>query len=86
MGSSLELTAAGLSSAGMAAAELAEQVRLRTGGAIRNLQIHVSESGIVLTGTTSSFYGKQLAQSIAMALMPNCPLDNHIEVDEFRQG
>lgn len=69
-----------LSADGMTATEIAEQVRLRTGGAVRNLRVEILESGIVMTGTCGSFYGKQLAQSAAMSLLPDHQLDNHIQV------
>jgi len=61
--------------------ELANRIQVRTGKRIRNLGIHCSTDEIILTGDTSTYYVKQLAQHGVRDLLPNIRLHNRINVD-----
>lgn len=55
-------------------------VRLRTGGTIRSLHVDVSDSEVILSGRTSTYYNKQLATHAALDAASELALTNEIEV------
>jgi hypothetical protein len=62
-------------------AELIEQlVAARTGGRIRDLRVDVADREIVLSGTTSTYYNKQLATHAVLDRLEGLSLSNEIEV------
>ena len=64
----------------VSAIKLQAEIRQRTGGRVRNLQVHLTEDELVLTGLSGTFYAKQLAQHAAMDLVKLPILANDIEV------
>lgn len=60
--------------------ELERRVRARTGSRLRNLEIKVSQDGVVLLGNTNTFYIKQLASHGVRDVLPNISLNNQIVV------
>lgn len=58
-----------------------DRVLARTGRRVRGLSVHVQGKTVVLTGRTSSFHVKQLAQHGAREVLPNAPLANEIVVE-----
>ena len=60
--------------------ELECRVRARTGNRLRNLDIQLAPDGILLQGSTSTYYVKQLAQHGIRDLLPDVQLHNAIEV------
>jgi hypothetical protein len=65
---------------------LAELVRRRLAGRIRDLRLVPRENGIVLQGRSSSYYGKQLAQHEVLRVVNAAPLFNEIEVAPITSG
>jgi hypothetical protein len=61
--------------------ELANRIQVRTGKRIRNLGIQFSTDEVILTGDTSTYYVKQLAQHGVRDVMPNIRLHNRINVE-----
>jgi hypothetical protein len=59
---------------------LAEIVRRRLAGRIRDLRLVLRENGIVLQGRACSYYGKQLAQHEVLRVVNAARLVNEIEV------
>ena len=59
---------------------LAELVRRRLAGRIRDLRLVLRENGIVLQGRACSYYGKQLAQHEVLRVVNAARLVNEIEV------
>jgi hypothetical protein len=83
-GVSLELLAVvprTLAEAEALAASIEKAVQQETAGGISNLAVVVRDSGVVLQGSCSSYYQKQLAQHAAMAVPCGLNLTNSIEVD-----
>lgn len=64
-----------------AAEELEFLIRERTGGRVRNLRVYRYEEGLVLRGSSHTFYAKQLAQHAALQLVPHGRLLNEIVVE-----
>ena len=66
------------------AEELAQSIERaivqETGGSVRNLCVEVHDDEILLRGSCSSYYEKQLAQHAAMATPGGTRLSNCIEV------
>jgi hypothetical protein len=60
--------------------ELETQVRARTGGRLRKLDIQLSPEGVVLLGETATFHVKQLAQHGVRDILPTVQLRNDIVV------
>ena len=60
--------------------ELETHVRARTGGRLRDLDIKLSPEGVVLLGSATTFYIKQLAQHGVRELLPDVRLRNDIVV------
>jgi outer membrane biogenesis lipoprotein LolB len=52
----------------------------RLGRQVRNLRIHVRDTGVVLYGQATTYYAKQLAQHAAMEITGLPVLANEIEV------
>jgi hypothetical protein len=59
---------------------ICQDVREQTFGGVRDLEIRIDETGVVLRGRCASFYCKQLAQHAAIRLVGERPLVNEIEV------
>ena len=55
-------------------------IRTRTGGMIRDLRVAAEGGRVVLSGSTGTFYGKQLAGEAAMSASPTVPVSNRIAV------
>ena len=55
-------------------------VREQTFGGVRDLEVRIDATGVVLRGRCASFYCKQLAQHAAIRLAGPRPLVNEIEV------
>ncbi|MCY2968814.1 MAG: BON domain-containing protein [Planctomycetota bacterium] len=68
----------------MAVDALAERVEgmilARSNGAVRNLKVIPLSGEVVLTGTSSSYYGKQLAIQAALDACGSLLVTNDIEV------
>ena len=62
------------------AADIERAIRVRTGRTVHDLAVQVTKEGIVLTGSCSTYYTKQLAQHAAMTLLAHERLVNDIEV------
>jgi hypothetical protein len=60
--------------------ELESRIKALTGGRLRNLDINVSPTGVVLKGQAQTFYVKQLAQHGVREMLPTVHLDNAIQV------
>jgi hypothetical protein len=65
---------------------LAELVRRRLAGRIRDLRLVFRENGIVLQGRACSYYGKQLAQHEVLRVVNAARLVNEIEVAPIPSG
>jgi hypothetical protein len=63
--------------------ELETQVRARTGGRLRKLDIQLSPEGVVLLGETATFHVKQLAQHGVRDILPTVQLRNDIVVTQY---
>jgi hypothetical protein len=62
--------------------KLQDEIRQRIGGRVRNLRVHRTDDELVLTGTSGTFYVKQLAQHAALTLEPELRLINEITVGD----
>jgi hypothetical protein len=62
-------------------ADLERTVLTRTGRRIRDLAVELHPEGVVLRGTTQSYYLKQLAQHGVREVLPHVRLENAIVVD-----
>jgi hypothetical protein len=60
--------------------ELETQIRARTGGRLRKLDIQLSPEGVVLLGESATFHVKQLAQHGVLDILPSVQLRNDIVV------
>jgi len=56
------------------------RLEMRLPGRIRRLDVHASENAVILAGQCSTYYTKQLAQHIAMAVLNYEQLVNNIDV------
>ena len=56
------------------------RLRSRIGDQIRGFQLLVHEDGLVLRGVVRTYYGKQMAQEVAMDVSGRLILANDIEV------
>jgi len=65
---------------------LAELVRRRLAGGIRDLRLVFRENGIVLQGRACSYYGKQLAKHEVLRVVSAARLVNEIEVAPIPGG
>ena len=63
------------------AESLRDSIRSRTNGQIRDLEVTVNGSAIVISGRTSRYYYKQLATSAALTVDRPHELTNQIEVE-----
>jgi osmotically-inducible protein OsmY len=61
-------------------AQLESKLLNRLGRQIRDLRIHVRDTGVVLYGQATTYYAKQLAQHAAMEITGLPVLANEIEV------
>ena len=59
---------------------IAETIRCRLGGRVRNLQLIINDEGLVIRGCVRTYYAKQLAQHAAMQLTTLPIRANEIEV------
>jgi hypothetical protein len=55
-------------------------VRCRTGGRIRDLRVELQDGDVVLSGSASTYYAKQLATHAALDELLHGRLMNSIEV------
>jgi len=62
------------------AEEIEGLVQRRTGGQIRGLHVEVYQDRVIISGRTSTYYSKQLAQHAAMDAAGHECLSNEIEV------
>jgi len=62
------------------AASIERAVQEETGRGVRDLSVEVSRSGVLLKGTCTTYYCKQLAQHAVMVLHGGERLTNSIEV------
>lgn len=60
--------------------ELVTRVRASTGNRLRNLGVAVCPTGVRLSGQTTTFYVKQLAQESIRKVLPGVSLINEINV------
>ena len=65
---------------------IAELVRRRLAGRIRDFRLVLRENGIVLQGRACSYYGKQLAQHEVLRVVNAARLVNEIEVAPIASG
>ena len=65
---------------------LAELVRRRLAGRIRDLRLVLRENGIALKGHAYSYYVKQLAQQEVLRVVSVALLFNEIEVSPIASG
>ena len=61
-------------------AALEEHVRCRLAGRLRDLQLVVTDQGLVLRGHAPTYYAKQLAQQAVLAASRTPIVANEIEV------
>ena len=57
------------------------QITSRTGRRVRDLEVEIGPSRVVLRGRARSFHVKQLAQHGVREILPDAPLENAIVVD-----
>ena len=70
-----------VASSGKNLAEIIRQrIESRMAGRIRNLRVSHASGGIVLEGTCSTYYSKQLAQHAALGVIEDEHLENRILV------
>ena len=62
------------------AALISQRIESRLGGRIRNLRVTLEGDVIVLAGTCTTYYSKQLAQHAALGVIEDEPLENRILV------
>ena len=62
------------------AARIESAVWRETGGSVRDLQVVVDRTGVLLTGHCSTYYTKQKAQHAAMGISAGRELTNRIDV------
>jgi hypothetical protein len=62
--------------------ELESRVLFRTGKRVRNLEIQFSPDEVILSGQTSTYHVKQLAQHGVLDVLPTIRLHNRITVHD----
>lgn len=60
---------------------LTVHITQRTGGRIKGLRVTRTSGSLILNGTSSTYYGKQLAQHAAHELFPELRIVNEIYVE-----
>jgi hypothetical protein len=60
--------------------DLLGQIEARTGRRVRNLAVELHSECVVLRGSASSYYVKQMAQQAIRDQLPSVPLENAITV------
>jgi hypothetical protein len=60
--------------------EVVDKIKMHLGTRAKNLCLHQRENDLVLAGTVSSYYVKQLAQHLALKLLGSTPFVNEIRV------
>ena len=63
---------------------IARAIRLRTSGQIRDLHVDFLDGEVILSGRTSTYYTKQLAQHAALGILEDEHLENAIVVTVAR--
>ena len=61
--------------------QIGQAIRCRLGHRVHDLQIWLEPHGLILSGCTSSYYGKQLAQHVVRELSGIGIAENRIVVD-----
>jgi hypothetical protein len=60
--------------------DLLRSVSRWTSGRVKDLEVRVNGSRVVLAGSSETYYGKQLAQHGVLELIPSAQIQNAIEV------
>ena len=60
--------------------ELERKINARTTGRIQGLEVESTGDSIILSGTTTTYYAKQLATQVALDEYGELNLENEIEV------
>lgn len=60
--------------------QVEQAVHLRTGGRIRGLQVRVDEGCLVVSGSTSTYYNKQLATHAIRDAVEDVTVQNEVQV------
>ncbi|WP_397568099.1 hypothetical protein [Schlesneria sp. T3-172] len=60
--------------------QVEQAVHARTGGRIRGLQVRVDEGCVVVSGSTSTYYNKQLATHAIRDTVEDLAVQNEVEV------
>jgi osmotically-inducible protein OsmY len=60
--------------------QVAKCLHCRLGGQVRGLKVFSHTDGLILHGRVSTYYGKQLAQQVAMEISGRSIVANDIEV------
>jgi hypothetical protein len=60
------------------------QLQQRLGSQVRDLQLENSEGGLILRGTVSTHYAKQVVQEVVMQISDRAIAANDIEVQSVR--
>ena len=63
------------------AESLRDNIRVRTNGGIRSLEVTINGDSVVISGRTSRYYYKQLATSAVLATVDQRELTNQIQVE-----
>lgn len=64
----------------LVAERVEQEVRSRTSGRIRGLQVRVLDGQVVITGRTSTYYAKQLVTRAALETAEQFCVMNEVEV------
>jgi hypothetical protein len=60
------------------------QVQMRTGRRVRNLAVELMSEAVILRGSASTYYIKQLAQHGVREVLPQMRLENAIVVEALK--
>jgi len=73
-------TAVTMSTEGSLVGRIVDRIHSRLGNQVRNFGVTVLRAGLILTGRTHTYYGKQIAQHVAMEMTGCAIAANRIEV------
>ena len=71
----------GMNSSAHLRSELERHILARTGRRVRNLAVELVPEAVILRGSTSTYYVKQLAQHGVREVLPQVRLENAIVVE-----
>ncbi len=60
--------------------ELERKINAKTSGRIKELQVESTGDSVILSGTTTTYYSKQLATQLILDELGELDLDNDIDV------